>query len=203
MTCIFATNNAGKMKEIKPMFEQAGIELLSLADLGLSFEPAEDGDTFEENAMQKAVETMDFLFDNGYEDMAVLADDSGLSITALGGKPGVDSANYMGREMPYEVRNAHLIAELGTDPDRTAKFMCVIACALPSGIMLTTVGEVHGEIATEPCGTGGFGYDPIFYLPSHNKTMAELSAPEKNSISHRGQALKLMLEALCDENTAD
>ena len=201
MNYVFATNNTGKMKEIKPMFLEAGIELISLADLGLSFEPDEDGDTFEENAKQKAVETVDFLYDNGYEDMAVLADDSGLCITALGGEPGVDSANYMGRETPYDVRNAQIISQLSNSPDRFAKFMCVIACAMPSGIMLTTVGEVHGEIATEPCGTGGFGYDPIFYLPSHNKTMAELSAQEKNSISHRGQALKLMLEALCDENT--
>jgi len=200
MTYVFATNNAGKMKEIKPIFEQAGIELLWLADLGLLFVPEEDGDTFEENAMQKAVETVDFLYENGYDDMAVLADDSGLCITALGGEPGVDSANYMGRETPYEVRNAHIIGELDGKPDRTAKFMCVIACAYPDGVLMTTVGEIHGEIAAKPCGKGGFGFDTIFYLPDHGKTMAELTPAEKNKISHRGQALKLMIEAIRCEN---
>ena len=205
MTCVFvfATNNQGKMKEIKPIFEQAGIEIISLADLGLSFEAEEDGDTFEENAMQKAVETVDFLWENGYDDMAVLADDSGLCITALDGEPGVDSANFMGRETPYDVRNAHIIGQLNGKPDRSAKFVCVIACALPSGVMLTTIGEVHGEISAEPRGEGGFGYDPIFYLPDMGKTMAELTPAEKNGISHRAQALKLMIEALQDENIAD
>ena len=200
MKYLFATNNQGKIKEIKAIFKATGLELITLSDLGLSFEPEENGDSFEENAMQKAVETTDFLFDNGFDDIAVLADDSGLCITALNGEPGVDSANYMGRETPYETRNAHIINELANAADRSAKFVCVIACAFPSGVMLTTRGEIVGEIAATPSGTDGFGYDPIFFLPEKGKTMAELFASEKNKISHRGAALKLMIEAITDEN---
>jgi len=199
MKYLFATNNPGKIKEIKTIFEAIGLEVITLSDLGLSFEPDEDGDTFEENAMQKAVETADFIFDNGLDDIAVLADDSGLCVTALNGEPGVDSANFMGRETPYEVRNAHIVNELANAADRSAKFMCVIACAFPNGVLLTTEGEVVGEIAAKPDGIGGFGYDPIFFLPDKGKTMAQLSASEKNDISHRGAALSLMLEALKDE----
>ena len=200
MKYLFATNNPGKIKEIKSIFEASSLEVITLSDLGLSFEPAEDGDTFEENAMQKAVETVDFLYDNGFDEIAVLADDSGLCINTLDGEPGVDSANFMGRETPYEIRNAHIIAKLASATDRTAKFVCVIACAFPSGIMLTTQGEICGEIATAPSGIDGFGYDPIFFLPEKGKTTAELSSSEKNEISHRGIALKLMIEAITDEN---
>ena len=207
MTYVFATNNPGKVKEIKPIFEHAfqnaGATLISLADLGLFLEPGEDGDSFKDNACQKALETLDFLRKNGHENMAVLADDSGLCITALGGEPGVDSANFMGRDTPYDVRNAHIISRLSNEADRTAKFMCVIACAYPNGKIITTTGEVHGEIAQSPGGKGGFGYDPIFFLPALGKTMAELSPEEKNKISHRGQALKSIIEALRNENTAN
>ena len=197
---IFATNNPGKVKEIKPLFESAGFELKSLADLGLSFEPEETGDTFLENAMIKAVETLEFLQQHGHDGFAVLADDSGLCINALGGQPGVDSANFMGRETPYEVRNSWIVQQLAQGSDRAAKFKCVIACAFDDGVVLSTEGEVHGEIAQTPAGEGGFGYDPVFYLPEYGKTMAELPLEEKNKISHRGLALKLMLEALKNEN---
>ena len=203
MKYLFATNNPGKVKEINAIFEASGLKVITLSDLGLSFEPAEDGDTFEENAMQKAVETVDFLFDNGFDDIAVLADDSGLCISALNGEPGVDSANFMGRETPYEIRNAHIISQLTDATDRTAKFVCIIACAFPNGVMLTTRGEICGEIATAPSGVGGFGFDPIFFLPEKGKTTAELSASEKNEISHRGIALKLMIEAIINEDFID
>jgi len=195
---LFATNNPGKVKEIKPLFESAGFELKSLADLGLSFEPEETGDTFLENAMIKAVETLEFLQKNGHDNFVVLADDSGLCINALGGDPGVDSANFMGRQTPYEVRNAWIVEQLASAADRAAKFKCVIACAFDDGMVLSTEGEIHGEIAQAPAGCGGFGYDPIFYLPEYGKTSAELSLEEKNKISHRGVALKLMIETLKD-----
>jgi len=196
MTYIFATNNPGKVREIQSIFAQANLSLKSLADFGLSFEAGEDGDTFEYNARQKATETLEFLYKNGHKDIAVLADDSGLCINAMGGQPGVDSANFMGRETPYNVRNAHILDELQFSPVRAAKFVCVIACAMPCGKTITTTGEVHGYIAQKPAGSGGFGYDPIFHVPKYGKTMAQLSPEEKNKISHRGQALALMIEEL-------
>jgi len=195
MRLLLATNNPGKVKEIKPLFKAPARELISLADLGLFFEPAETGDAFEANAIQKATETLAFLRENGHDDITVLADDSGLCIDAMDGEPGVDSANYMGRETPYHVRNAYIISQLENKP-RDAKFMCVIACAYPNDTVVTVTGEVHGEIAHEPAGESGFGYDPIFFVPSYGKTMAELTMQEKNAISHRGQALQKMLEIL-------
>lgn len=196
MTYLIATNNQGKVKEIEPMFAKAGFSLKSLADFRLSFEPQEDGDTFEHNAIQKAQETLAFLQANGHTDIAVIADDSGLCIDGLGGMPGVDSANFMGRETPYELRNAHIIKQLQDTPVKTAKFVCVIACVFPCGKVITTTGEIHGHIATKPEGSGGFGYDPIFYVPEYGKTMANLTVEEKNKISHRGQGLEKMLKEL-------
>jgi len=195
---LLATNNPGKVKEVQAVFNAHGSanKLISLADLGLFFEPTETGTTFEENAVQKATKTMEFLRKNGYENMPVLADDSGLCINALNNDPGVDSANFMGRETPYEVRNAHLISLLADKPNRTAKFVCVIAYAHPNGNVTTTEAAIHGEIAHEPSGQGGFGYDPIFYVPEYGKTSAELTMEEKNKISHRGKALGLMIGKL-------
>jgi len=194
MTYLFATNNPNKVKEIKAIFEHAKLSLISLSDLGLFFEPTETGATFEENAIQKATKTLEFLQENGHANIAVLSDDSGLCVDAMGGEPGVDSANFMGRETPYEVRNTHIISQL--DKDRAARFVCVIACAFQNGKILTTEGMIHGEIAHQPSGSGGFGYDPIFYVPSYGKTMANLTAAEKNAISHRGIALTKMMEQL-------
>ena len=196
MTILFATNNPGKVKEIQAVFEGTGLDVISLSDLGLFFEPTETGATFEENAIQKATKTLEFLRENGYNDVTVLADDSGLCIEALDGEPGVDSANFMGRETPYEVRNAHLIKQLANAPNRNTKFACVIACAYPNGEIITTTGEIHGQIAHSPSGTGGMGYDPIFYVPEYGKTAAELTMEEKNRISHRGKALGLMIRKL-------
>ena len=196
MKYVFATNNPGKVKEIQAVFAGTGIDIVSLADLGLFYEPPETGDTFEANAMQKATMTLDFLRQHGITDLPVLADDSGLCIDALGGEPGVDSANFMGRETPYSVRNAHLIAQLENAPNRAARFMCIIACAFPDGKVITTQGVMEGEIAHAPAGVGGFGFDPIFYLPAYDKTSAELSMEEKNKISHRGQGLARMIKEL-------
>ena len=198
MRFLFATNNPGKVKEIKAIFEAAGLDFLSLADLGLSFEPTETGSSFEENAIQKATKTIKFLCENGVEqDIAVLSDDSGLCIDSLGGIPGVDSANFMGRETPYSVRNNHIVDILSDMPKtmRIARFTCVIACVWPDGRMQTTKGSIEGLI-TPPQGDSGFGYDPIFFVPEFGKTMAMLTQEEKNSISHRGRALGEMIKLL-------
>jgi len=198
MTCVFATNNPGKVKELKILLQSEGIELLTLSDLGLVFEPEETGTTFEENAIIKATETAALLREKGHE-FIVLADDSGIEIDALGKKPGVDSANFLGSETPYHVRNKKIIEMLADIPDkkRTARFVCVIACVLPSPVSpFTTRACVEGNIAREQKGENGFGYDPIFFLPDRGKTTAELSNEEKNEISHRGQSLKKMIRLL-------
>jgi len=197
MRLLLATNNLGKVKEIKPHVNKAlARDIISLADLGLFFEAAETGETFESNAVQKASETANFLCQQGHSDFIVIADDSGFCVEALGGEPGVDSANFMGRETPYEIRNEYIINEVNKSSNRRAKFMCVIACAFPSGEVVTTTGEVHGEVAQNPKGKNGFGYDPIFFVPALGKTMAELTPDEKSAISHRGQALNKMLDIL-------
>jgi len=195
---LFATNNQGKMKEIKSIFKQAGLEIISLADLGLEFEPPETGTTFEENAIQKAQKTAEFLLKNNIEPMIILSDDSGLCIDALGGLPGVDSANYMGHETPYEVRNSRIVDMLSDVPRtmRLARFVCVIACLWPNERIKTTHATIEGLITNEPNGENGFGYDPIFFVPDFGKTMAELTQEQKNGISHRGKALGKMLELL-------
>ena len=202
MRYIFATNNPSKVKELKAMFEEAKLEMLSLADFGLSFEPTETGDTFEENATQKVTKTAQFLKENGIdcevENIAVLSDDSGLCIDALNGLPGVASANFMGRELPYTLRNSAIIDHMKDtkENERAARFVCVIACLFPCGKVETTNGTVEGQIAYEAKGENGFGYDPIFFVPKYGKTTAELSQEEKNKISHRGNALQAMIEKL-------
>jgi len=195
---IFATNNAGKILELKAMLQSEGVKLITLSDLGLVFVAEETGRTFEENATIKAVETAEFLQKNGIEGRIVFADDSGLAIDALNGEPGVDSALFLGENTPYHVRNEKIIEMLKNIPDekRTARFVCVIACRLPCGKILTTRGEVEGFISREQKGENGFGYDPIFFLPKFSKTTAELSNEEKNKISHRGIAFAKMIEQL-------
>ena len=127
-----------------------------------------------------------------------MADDSGLEVDALGGEPGVYSARYMGEKTSYEIKNWNLIHRLAEVPEekRTARFVCVIAAALPDGRVLTTRGTMEGRIAYEPAGAGGFGYDPILMLPEYGKTSAEITMEEKNAISHRGKALRAMKELL-------
>jgi XTP/dITP diphosphohydrolase len=203
MKFVLATNNPGKAKEIGGLFEAEELELISLAALSLTFTPAETGVTFEANAVQKATETMSFIREYGHRDMAVLSDDSGLEIDALNGLPGVDSALFLGADTPYEVRNRHILNEMKQVPEaqRSARFLCVMACVWPNGKIITAQGCVNGFISREIRGTGGFGYDPIFYVPEYGKTMAELTQEEKNNISHRGKALRMMLGKLKNENT--
>lgn len=189
---IFATGNADKMKEIRMIMSDTGLEVLSMKEAGIQVNPEENGSTYEENALIKARAVA------ALTDAIVLADDSGLEIDYLGREPGVLSARYMGEGTPYSVKNANLIGRLEGVPDeqRTARFVCAIAAVLPGGRELTVRGTIEGRIGYEEKGENGFGYDPIFYVPELSKTTAELTEEEKNRISHRGRALRLMKEEL-------
>lgn len=190
---VFATGNAGKMKEIRMILADLGAEVVSMKEAGAAVDIEEDGSTYEENALIKARAVAAAV----PEDI-VLADDSGLEIDALNGEPGVYSARYMGEDTPYSVKNAALIDRLQGVPEekRMARFVCAIAAVLPGGRELTTRAAIEGRIGYEEKGSGGFGYDPIFYVPELHKTTAELTGEEKNLVSHRGKALQLMKEEL-------
>lgn len=194
---IFATGNAGKMKEIREIMEDLQIPVLSMKEAGLEAEIVEDGTTFEENAVIKA-KAIAWLSKCRNEDVVVLADDSGLEIDYLNKEPGVYSARYMGEDTSYRIKNQNLIERLEGVPDeqRTARFVCAIAAVLPDGRVVTTRGVIEGKIGYEERGTNGFGYDPIFYLPDMSRSTAELTPEEKNAVSHRGNALRLMKEEL-------
>lgn len=186
---LFATSNEGKVREIKMIL--SGMDVVSLKEAGISVDIDENGATFEENAVIKA-EAL-----RPYWDGIILADDSGLEVDYLGKEPGVYSARYMG-DAPYELKNQSIIERLeGVEgADRSARFVCVIAAALPDGRTLTTRGTIEGVIAKQPAGCGGFGYDPIVYVPELQMTTAEVSPEQKNAISHRGKALRQMKELL-------
>lgn len=189
---VFATGNAGKMKEVRMILADLGAEVVSMKEAGISIDIEENGTTYEENALIKARAVA------AATDDIVLADDSGLEIDSLGGEPGVYSARYMGEDTPYSVKNANLISRLDGVPDekRTARFVCAIAAVLPGGRELTVRAAIEGRIGYQEKGSGGFGYDPIFYVPELRKTTAELTGEEKNLVSHRGKALRLMKEEL-------
>lgn len=189
---IFATGNKGKMREIRKILAGLIIEgeetqILSMKEAGLDPEIVEDGKSFEENAIIKAKTVAAFA-----KDAIVLADDSGLEVDYLNGEPGIYSARYLGEDTPYSVKNAHIIELLtGVEGDeRSARFVCAIAAVLPGGEVLCEKATIEGVIGYEEKGSNGFGYDPIFYVPSYAKTTAELSEEEKNEISHRGKALR-------------
>lgn len=184
---VIATRNKGKLSEIKRIFAGLdGLELISLLDIKDAPDIIEDGETFEENAIIKAKKISNFT------GLPSLSDDSGLEVDALNGRPGVHSARYGGAGISDSDRNQKLLDELRSiDRDsRTARFICVVAIALPDGRKFTSSGKCEGLIATNPCGENGFGYDPVFFLPDFNKTMAQLTGEEKNRISHRAQALE-------------
>ena len=185
---IFATSNEGKMREVRAILEDTGMEILSMKEAGISVNIVEDGKTFEENAIIKAKSI------SRETDAIVLADDSGLEIDYLNKEPGIYSARYMGEDTSYDVKNRNLIERLNGVPDeeRTARFVCAIAAALPDGRVLTTQGTIEGRIGYEIQGENGFGYDPIFYVPEYGCTTAQLSNEQKNAISHRGKALRAM-----------
>ena len=196
---IFATGNEHKMIEIRAILSDLGAEILSQKEAGIKADVVEDGATFEENAMIKATEIAKIANQMPeYKNAVVLADDSGLEIDYLNKEPGIYSARYMGHETSYREKNANLISRLDGVPKekRTARFVCAIAAALPDGNSLVTRGTIEGYIGWEECGSNGFGYDPIFYLYENDKSTAELSAEEKNAISHRGKALRQMKKML-------
>lgn len=189
---VFATGNAGKIKEIRMIMEETGMEVVSMKEAGIEIDIEENGKTYEENALIKARAVAACTGD------IVMADDSGLEIDYLEGEPGVYSARYMGEDTSYTIKNGNLIKRLEGVPDekRTARFVCAIAAVLPGGRELTTRAVIEGRIGYEEKGKNGFGYDPIFYVPQFQKTTAELTEEEKNQVSHRGKALELMKEEL-------
>jgi len=206
---IFATGNAGKMKEIREILNGTGWNVLSLKDAGIDADIEENGTTFEENAKIKAEGIRNWCLENGIpgcsgisaEEIIVLADDSGLEIDALNKEPGVYSARYMGEDTSYDVKNKNLIDRLDGVPKekRTARFVCAIAAVLPDGRELVTRQTMEGYIGWEPEGENGFGYDPIFYLDEYGCSSAAISPEQKNAISHRGKALRAMKELLKKE----
>ena len=189
MRYILASNNKGKLREMKAILAETGAEVVSQSEAGANFEAEETGETFEENALIKARAACEALHE------PAIADDSGLCVDALGGAPGVYSARYGGCKTDPE-RVALLLKNLGGEKNRSARFVSCIACVFPNGDVLTARGECPGTITTAPRGDGGFGYDPVFELPGTGKTMAQLTEEEKNAVSHRGRALKAFQEKL-------
>ncbi len=192
MRIIFATGNQHKMKEIREILGDIGLEIVSMKEAGIEADIVEDGKTFEENAMIKATEIAKLCDD------IVLADDSGLEIDYLDKAPGIMSARFMGEDTSYDIKNQALIDKLEGVPKekRTARFVCAIAAVLPSGKQIVTRGTIEGMIGYEIAGENGFGYDPIFYVEEYGCTTAQLSPEEKNKVSHRGNALMAMKEKL-------
>ena len=193
MKLVIATNNQGKVREIKEMLEPLGYEPVSLRDAGIDIEVVEDGETFAENAHKKAAA--------GYEicHCPVIADDSGLEVDFLGGAPGIYSARYAGENATDEQRINKILSELeGVDMSmRTARFICSIYCILDDETEYSVRGTLEGHIGTEPLGSNGFGYDPIFMVDEET-SVAMLSAEEKNRISHRASAIKQLTDILSE-----
>lgn len=189
---IFATGNAGKMREIREILGRPGLTILSQKEAGIDVEVEENGSTFEENALIKARAVA------AHTDAVVLADDSGLEVDYLNGEPGIYSARFLGEETPYSVKNQKILDLLAGVPEekRTARFISSIAAVLPDGREYTTRGVIEGIIGYECRGEGGFGYDPIFFVPEFGCSTAELTMEQKNEISHRGKALRAMKEVL-------
>ncbi len=194
MKIVFATKNEGKVREVIKMLNMDKIELITMAQAGIDVDVVEDGTTFEENAMKKAVEIMKF------SGMPAIADDSGLEIDYLDKQPGVHSARFLGHDTSYDIKNKKILEMLEGVPDekRTARFVSAVCLALPDGRTITTRGTIEGAIGHEIKGTNGFGYDPIFFIPEINKYSAELTTDEKNAISHRGKAIAQMREKILE-----
>ena len=192
MKIIFATGNENKLREIRQITENMGIEIVSMMDAGYYTEVEETGTTFEENAYLKASAIAKKC------NLPTLADDSGLEIDYLNKEPGIYSSRFMGEDTPYSVKNAELLRRMEGVPDekRTARFVCAICLVRPDGSSETVRATMEGRVAYKSAGKNGFGYDPIFFLPERGCTSAELSPEEKNEISHRGKALRMMRDIL-------
>lgn len=192
---VFATGNAGKVREIQAILADLGLEVVSMKQAGITVDIEENGSTYEENALIKSRAVAACLKELGEQGNAVvMADDSGLEIDYLNKEPGIYSARYLGEDTSYRIKNANLISRLEGVEDalRTARFVCAIAAVLPDGRELTSRGTIEGRIGYEERGSNGFGYDPIFCVPELGCTTAELSEEEKNQVSHRGNALQQM-----------
>lgn len=189
---IFATGNAGKMKEIKEILKDIPYEVVSMKEAGVTADIVENGTTFEENALIKARTIAELTGE------LAMADDSGLEVDYLDKAPGIYSARFLGEDTSYEIKNQYLIEQLNgvEGKDRSARFVCAIACVWPDGTSKVCRATIEGELAKKPAGENGFGYDPIFYVPQFGKTTAELSLDEKNEISHRAKALREMKKEL-------
>ena len=190
---ILATGNRDKVRELAEILPEGVYEVQTMKEAGFAGEIIENGKTFQENALIKARTVA-----GAFPDRIVLADDSGLEVDALGKEPGIYSSRYMGEDTSYEIKNAEILRRLEVVPrdKRTARYVCAMAAVLPDGKELMTQETMEGEIAYEAAGTGGFGYDPIFYVPQYDRTAAELTPEQKNAISHRGKALRAMVQLL-------
>ncbi|MGI6110903.1 MAG: XTP/dITP diphosphatase [Bilifractor sp.] len=189
---IFASNNQGKIREVKDMLADPSVEVLSMKEAGLDLDIEENGTTFQQNALIKARTVWNLTHE------LTIADDSGLEIDWMNGEPGVYSARFMGHDTSYAVKNRAILERMKDVKgiDRTARFVCAMAAILPDGREITTRGTMEGVIAEEIAGDNGFGYDPILYLPEYGKTSAQLTEEEKNEISHRGKALRELVREL-------
>src|SRR5699024_5714464 len=190
---IFATGKENKMKEIRMILKDLGLEILSMKEAGADVEIIEDGMSFEENAEIKARSVARVLTND-----IVLADDSGLEIDYLDKAPGIYSARFAGEDTSYDIKNRILLDRLEGVPDeeRTARFVCAVAAVFPDGTVSVVRKTIEGRIAEEAAGDNGFGYDPIFYVPEYGCTTAEMKPEQKNELSHRGKALRAMREIL-------
>lgn len=189
---IFATGNVGKAREVAMMFADMDVCVKTLKEADIQADIIEDGRTFMENARIKA-ETI-----AKYTDKIVLADDSGLVIDYLNGEPGIYSARYMGEDTSYDIKNANILKRMENVPEneRSARFVCAMAAVMPNGEVIETEGIMEGMIGYEIAGENGFGYDPIFYLPEFEASSAQITPEQKNAVSHRGKALRMMQEEL-------
>ena len=190
MKLVLASKNSHKLVEMRDILSQLGVEVVLESDVGIDVDVEETGTTFEENAFLKAHAVMEA------SGLPAIADDSGLCVDALGGAPGVYSARYGGPGLDDAGRYRLLLDNLRGQLDRRGKFVSAICCCFPNGDRVEARGECPGTIAYAPRGEGGFGYDPVFFVPPLKKTFAELTPEEKNAISHRGNALKAFREKL-------
>ena len=192
MKMVLASKNPKKMKEMNEILSGMGVEVCLQSDVGIDIDVEETGTTFEENSLLKAKAVMEA------SGLPAIADDSGLCVDALNGAPGVYSARYGGDGLDDTGRYRLLLANMPRGAARTAKFVSVITCCFPGGEVLTARGECPGTIAYAPMGEGGFGYDPVFFVPELKKTFSQMTADEKNAISHRGKAIQAFKEKLED-----
>lgn len=190
MKFVLASQNKGKLKEMQAVLGELGVEVVLQSQLGVRVDVEETGETFAENALLKAEAVC------RVSGLPAIADDSGLCVDALSGAPGVYTARYGGEGLDDEGRYRLLLRNMQGLSPRTCHFRSAIACAFPDGAVLRAEGQCDGTVAYAPMGTDGFGYDPIFFLPPLKKTFAQLSAEEKNAISHRGKALRAFAKAL-------